>query len=131
MNGFVEIVSCGNKNSLRKLCKKLTVTSEEFTDFIIACEAGLTHLNHTMHFSDTVPAHLEEREADLAVLDAERQVQVSKLGQASLRRLFKAHGERKYNVGHMELGVRSCNEFLPPYPGLNRVLSKAYSRPDP
>jgi len=100
-NTFAEVILCQDKKALTQLCKATTVTLADFVDFIVACKAGLTHLNHTMHFVDYVPDHLVETDKDLAVLDADRDFQQSKQGQASLRKLFKSHGERKYKVGHM------------------------------
>ena len=101
MSGFIDILACQNKRSLKSTCKSTTVASRDFADFILACKAGITHLNHTMHWSDTVPEHLEERADDNEIFSAPREVQASKQGQAAFRRLFKAHGQRKYNIGHM------------------------------
>ena len=82
----------------------------EFVDFIILCKAGLTPLNHTMHFFDFVPDELKEREDDWKILGAGREAQASKEGQSALRRLFKSHGKRQYRVGHMFFS----KEFAPP-----------------
>ena len=101
VNTFAEVILCKDKRSLSQLCRTTTVSQSDFVDFIIACKADLTHLNHTMHFVDYVPDHLVETDQDLAVLKADRAFQQSKQGQVSLRKLFKTHGERKYKVGHM------------------------------
>jgi hypothetical protein len=100
-NNFAKIILSKDKKTLGRLCNSTTVTSSEFVDFIIACKGGLTHLDHTMHFLDYVPDHLVETEEDLDVLNATREIQQSRRGQASLRKLFKSHGERKYRVGHI------------------------------
>lgn len=101
MSTFIDIISCSSKSDLEKLCKTTTITMTEFVDFIIHCKAGLTPLNHTMHFFDFVPPELEEKPDDWQVLSADREVQASKEGQRAIRRLFKAHGKRQYRVGHM------------------------------
>ena len=101
MAGFVDIILCRDKKSLKTLCKSVVVRSDEFASFILACKAGVTHLNHTMHWCDSVPEHLKERETDEEIFSAPREIQASKQGQAAFRRLFKAHGQRKYNIGHM------------------------------
>ena len=101
INTFADVIFCKDKKSLTQLCKATTVTSSDFVDFIIACKAGITHLNHAIHYADYVPDHLIETEKDFAALNADKSFQQSKEGQASLRKLFKSHGERKYKVGHM------------------------------
>ena len=98
---FLDIICCTTKSELEKLCKTTTVTMTEFTDFIVLCKAGLTPLNHTMHFVDFVPPELEEKEDDWKILGASRELHTSKDGQKAIRRLFKAHGKRQYRVGHM------------------------------
>jgi hypothetical protein len=101
VNTFAEVIFCKDKKSLTQLCKVTTVPQSHFVDFILACKAGLTHLNHTMHYVDYVPDHLMETDQDLAVLKADKAFQQSKQGQVSLRKVLKDHGERKYKVGHM------------------------------
>jgi hypothetical protein len=98
---FLNIIKCTKKSELEKLCKTSTITMSEFVDFIAVCEAGLTHLNHIMHFVDFVPPDVETKEEDWKILDADRTTQATKEGQQAFRRLFKSHGMRQYRVGHM------------------------------
>lgn len=98
---FAEIISCSTKSELEKLCKTARLPKSNFADFIVACKAGVTHLNHTMHFIDYVPAELQHQESDWEILNADSKIQSSKQGQKALKRLFKSHGERQYRVGHM------------------------------
>ena len=100
-NMFAQILSCKDKRSLQSLCKTTTVTQEEFVNFIIACKQGATHLNHAMWSIDYVPEALVARNEDWAVLNADAATIGLKESQKALRRLFKAHGQRKYKVGHM------------------------------
>jgi hypothetical protein len=100
-NRFVEIISCWDKISLKRLCKTTTVAQEEFVNFILACEQGATHLNHVMWWIDYVPDALVGRDEDWDVLNGDASTIGSKEGQKALRRLFKSHGQRKYKVGHM------------------------------
>lgn len=92
---------CKEKKELKQLCKRLRIDGGDFSDFILACKAGVTHLNHTMHYFDCVPEHLATRESDFEILDASREVQDSPEGKKAFRRLFKMHGQRKYKVAHM------------------------------
>ena len=98
---FIEIICCSEKNQLEKLCRTSTIIMKEIVDFIVACKAGVTGLNHRMHYVDFVPDELKERENDWTILNGGRQEQASKSGQKALRRLFKSHGKRQYRVGHM------------------------------
>lgn len=98
---FVDIILCNEKNELKKLCKTSTISKSEFVDFIVACEAGLTHLNHTMQYFDFVPSELEERKDDWKILNSDKKTQSSNEGQKAFNRLFKAHGKKQYRVGHM------------------------------
>jgi hypothetical protein len=98
---FLDIIRCTDMSELQKLCKSTTITMAEFVDFIVACKAGFTHLNHTMHYADFVPAELEEKSDDWKILNADAATQATKQGQKALRRLFKAHGKGQYRVGHM------------------------------
>lgn len=110
-NTFADVILCKDKQSLTKLCKSTSVAPSDFVNFVIACKAGLTHLNHTMRYLDYVPDHLVETDSDLAVLDASREFQQSKQGQASLTKLFKSHGQRKYKVGHMFISKEPQHPF--------------------
>lgn len=98
---FAEIILCKEKSQLEKLCKKSTISMEDFVGFIMACEAGVTHLNHIIHYFDYVPDELETKEEDWAILSASAEERASKEGQKSLRRVFKLHDKRQYRVGHM------------------------------
>jgi hypothetical protein len=100
-NSFVEIITCQDKISLKRLCRSTTVASEDFVNFIVACKAGATHLNHVMSWTDYVPDALAPREDDWHVLKSDSAIMNSQEGQKALRRLFKSHGQRKYKVGHM------------------------------
>ena len=51
-NRFFDIISCEDKQSLQRLCKTITVTSNEFVDFIVACKVGATNFNHVMKWKD-------------------------------------------------------------------------------
>ena len=101
METFIEVLKCPSKKELAKLCKDHTILSGDFTDFIILCKSGICHLSHVMTFHDYVPEHLETTEEDFAILNAPKEVQQSPKGQSSFTRLFKAHSQRKYRVGHM------------------------------
>lgn len=100
-NTFARVLICQNKKELKKLCNTLTVESSDFVDVIAACKAGEFRLNHTMHFFDYVPEHLEACENDFKILNSSRKVLVSNDGQKAIRRLFKTHGQRKYRVAHL------------------------------
>ena len=100
-NRFGQILSCQDKRSLHRLCKTAAVTQEEFVSFIMACKQGTTRLNHVMRWIDYVPEALVARDEDWAVLNADPAIIGSKESQRALRRVFKAHGQRKYKVGHM------------------------------
>jgi hypothetical protein len=100
-NKFYEVINCKTKKDITSLCKKTQVSSEEFTDFIIACKSGMTHLNHVMHYYDYVPEHLEVRDEDWKILDVQKEAEQSTKREKTFRRLFKSHGQRKYKVGHM------------------------------
>ncbi len=63
-NSFLQVLMCQDKKELKQLCKALTVEKSDFIDVIIACKAGVAHLNHTMHYFDYVPEHLETRETE-------------------------------------------------------------------
>jgi hypothetical protein len=100
-NSFAEIIICSTKNELEKLCKSSKITKSSFTDFIVECKAGLTHLNHTMHYIDFVPTELQQQEGDWEVFEGACQNQTSKQRQKAVTRLFKLHGKRQIRVGHM------------------------------
>lgn len=100
-NRFVDILSCKDKGSLKRLCKTTTVAQKEFIDLIIACKQGATDLNHVMWSSDYVPDALVATDEDWAALNSDATTIGSKERQKALRRLFKSHGQRKYKVGHM------------------------------
>ena len=100
-NKFIDLISCENKQKLATLCKSIQISSEDFTNYIIACKSGHTHLNHMMHYFDYVPPHLETRKEDWNITQADEATRNSKEGKKHLRRLFKSHGQRKYKVGHM------------------------------
>jgi hypothetical protein len=109
---FVGIIKCSVKSELEKLCKASTITMSEFVDFIVVCKAGLTPLNHTMHYVDFVPQEVEEKEDDWKILNADAAAQASKEGQKALRRLFKSHGKRQYRVGHMFFSKELSPQFV-------------------
>ncbi|NTW81833.1 MAG: hypothetical protein HGB36_00465 [Chlorobiaceae bacterium] len=98
---FIDIINCTKKSELEKLCKTSTIKMSDFVDYIMVCEAGLTHLNHIIHFVDFVPPDVETKDDDWKILDADRTFQATKEGQQAFRRLFKTHGMRQYRVGHM------------------------------
>jgi hypothetical protein len=100
-NKFAAILSCQDKRSLRSLCKNITVSQAEFVDVIMACQQRATRLNHVMRWIDHVPESLAVRNEDWDVLNADPETIRSRKSQKALCRLFKAHGQRKYMVGHM------------------------------
>lgn len=100
-NRFAQILSCQDKQSLHRLCKTTAVTQDEFVGFIMACKQGATRLNHAMRWIDYVPEALAATDEDWAVLNADPTIIGSKKSQRALCRVFKAHGQRKYKVGHM------------------------------
>lgn len=108
-SSFTDIIRCTDKNELKKRCKSARLTMSEFVGFIAACGMGITHLKHIMHCADSVPPELKETEDDWKVLRAGPEVHSSKEGQKAIQRLFKTHGKRKYQVGHMFLSKESSN----------------------
>ena len=101
MDSFIEILKCNTKQKLAKACKNTEVLSSDFAAFILMCNSGDYHLEHTIRYHDFVPEHLETTDEDFNITLQSKEIISSPKGQKSLNRLFKSHGERKIRIGHL------------------------------
>lgn len=123
---ILDIIMCDNKNALKKLCKNARIRRKDFVAFIMMCQGGYTHLNHTMHYFHEIPEQLQEKETDLAFLEASQEERRTPEGKKALNRLFDTHQQRKYKVAHMFFS----REIRPPCKEWHMIFFEARERDD-
>ena len=102
LDSLLEIFSFEKKADLVRHCKDLTISSEDFFKFVLACEMFGQPFLHQITSRDKVPPHLIPKDSEIealqntpagAVVAGEAAKAVSKMSQFFI--------DRRYLVGHM------------------------------
>jgi len=102
MDMLLEICLADKKSLLSSLCKKATISQEDFANFIIASESGLLPWLHKISYRDFIPEHLRLTEADrTALVGGKVGEPVPRAAQKSLTKTMQIFEQRRYLVGHL------------------------------
>jgi hypothetical protein len=102
MNSLLAICLTEKKSLLSTLCKKTTISQEEFANFIVASEGGLLPWLHKISYRDFIPEHLRLTEADrTALVGAKGGEPAPRAAQKSLTKTAQIFEQRRYLVGHL------------------------------
>jgi hypothetical protein len=65
---LLRLLSIGRAAELKKFCKRAAVGKSEFSNLVIACEAGLLPWRHKISHRNFVPEHLNPTEEELSAI---------------------------------------------------------------
>ncbi len=84
-----------------KYCREVVINSNDFANFILACEMGNFPLLHQIHYRDYVPEHLYLNDKDTAALAANPGGLLQPDARKAVRKIGQMFKDRRYLVGHI------------------------------
>lgn len=98
---FLKLFTFTKKSELEKYCREVVIYSDDFVNFILACELERMPLVHQIHYGDHVPEHLNLTDQNMAALAANGVGLLTPDAQKAVTKLSQMFKERKYLVGHI------------------------------